>query len=103
MYENEIIHFIGGTTDYIGELDQGDHPNGIGWWRIKNPCLSIQAPSMEGANLDIQIGRLGGPDGVYQAYVDLHIPPGIAFSEIRVLTKGGILHDLYMQEIADNG
>jgi len=113
-YKGKIVHVIGGMHDFMGEIDafcsevkddngyssiigDGKHPNGDGWIRIKNPCL-VKTVEQKNAVGEL-ISKLGGPQDVYEAFVDLYIPPGESLVEIRVLNENGGLHEAYMKQI----
>lgn len=94
-YAGEIIHFIGGMTPFLGELDQGDHPNGPNWYRIKNPCLIKLVPSETGPKTaKIDVTTLEGDNNYYRKYVDIRIPPD-SILEIRTLDKKGEFYKMY--------
>jgi len=98
MYKGEIIHFIGGITEYIGELDQTEHPKGTGWYRIKNPCYFVQQKSPDGKSITLGVSRIWGVDKLYRKYVDLYCPPD-SLIEIRTLDKNGGLYKSYMNQL----
>lgn len=96
MYKDEIIHFFGGVQNYLGQLDQSEHPNGPGWYRIKNPCnLYI---SQDKDVVRTQITRIWGVDKFYRKFVDIYCPLD-SIMEIRVLDKEGGLYKSYMKEL----
>jgi hypothetical protein len=97
MYNGEIIHFIGGLTEYIGEMDQGQHPMGKGWYRIKNPAW-VLTTSDGNDKLHTVVGRLGGPQHAYRKFVDIFIPEQ-SLIEIRVLEKDSDLYKFYLKEV----
>jgi hypothetical protein len=94
MYKGEIIHFISGNTEFLGEIDQGVHPNGENWLRIKNPCLIAYNPEKQG----VMIAKMGGIDDVYRPFVDIRIPSN-AVMQIRVLDKASELYKTYHRQI----
>ena len=97
MYRDEIIHFQGGLHEYIGVLDQTEHPNGSGWWRIKNPCSYIVQQVNENT-VKFRLVRIWGMDKLYRKFVDIYCPSD-SLMEIRVLDKDGGLYKAYRQEI----
>jgi hypothetical protein len=96
MYAGEIIQFIGGVQQYIGEMAQEPHPNGKGWYRILNPCT----PSVEqdGNDIRLTLTRIWGMDRLYQKFVDIYCPDD-SLKEVRVLDKAGGLYKGYMAEL----
>ena len=100
MYNDEIIQIIGGLNDYAGELDQTEHPNGPGWYRIKEPCLVYVEANPQTGKLTNRIRRFVGPPGDpdYRNYVDVYIPDCVQM-EIRVLVKDGRMYKVYKEEI----
>lgn len=94
-YKGKIVHIMGGIHDFMGEIE--DSPNGDGWIRIKNPCL-VKTIEQKGAVGEL-ISKLGGPQDIYENFVDLYIPPGESLLEIRVLNENGGLHEAYMKQI----
>jgi len=99
MYNDEIIHLIGGIHDFIGKFDQTPHPMGEGWYRIKTPCLTFLKEDAVNKRMTTVVSRLTGPDGKnYRNFVDVYIPDS-AHMEIRVLNKSGQLHEVYQGEI----
>lgn len=97
MYNGEIIHFFGGLTAYIGELDQIEHPAGPGWWRIRHPCIS-ESYKDDDDNLQTMVLRIWGDKKRYRKFVDIYCPPD-SLMEIRVLDKNGGLYEDYMKEL----
>ncbi len=94
-YAGEIIHFIGGVTPFLGELDRGGHPNGSNWYRIHNPCLVRIVPSPNDPNKGmVDITTMEGDESAYRKYVDIRIPED-SILEIRVLDKQGNLYKMY--------
>jgi len=94
MYNGETIQFIGGLNEYIGVLDQTEHPNGQGWYRLKQAC-HIGFDQQKKATV---ITRLGGPKRVYRDYVDIYIPRD-SLMEIRTLDKDGELYKVWNDEM----
>ena len=97
MYNGEVIHFIGGVHDYLGELDQSEHPMGSDWYRIKNPCITFQQQDPQTQKLNNVVASMAGPNKAYQKFVDIRVPPD-SIMEIRVLDKKGDLYKVYKQE-----
>lgn len=97
MYQNEIVHFIGGMVPYVGKLDQALHPNGPGWWRIIDPC-TIAAIQNDIGGATINMGRIWGVDKMYRHYVDIYCPRE-SLMEIRTLDKEGRLYRQYQTEL----
>uniref|UniRef100_A0A6M3III3 Uncharacterized protein n=1 Tax=viral metagenome TaxID=1070528 RepID=A0A6M3III3_9ZZZZ len=98
MYKAEIIHFIGGLTEFVGELDQSEHPNGLNWYRIRNPCIIFTRENKEMKRIDTVVALLSGPQKVYRKFVDIRIPED-SILEIRVLDKNGALYEHYSKEV----
>jgi hypothetical protein len=97
MYKGEVIHIIGGLNDYIGELDQSEHPNGPGWYRINKPVLSFLQQDDKGRPVNALFAYKGAPgEQTYRDYVDIFIPPDDP-KEIRTLVKDGPSHKIYMK------
>ncbi len=101
-YKGDIIQFMGGLNNYVGEVEQfednkGKHPNGEGWIRLNKPC--IQQTFREGKKTVESIGLLGGPARVYRQFVDIYVPPGQSITEIRVLDPAGSMIKVYRQQI----
>ncbi len=93
-YKNEIIHFIGGLTPFLGELKQGDHPNGPSWYRIVNPCLVRVVQQTKESAPEVEVLTLEGSENNYRKFVDIRIPED-SIMEIRPLDKGGKLYKMY--------
>lgn len=97
MYKDEIIHFTGGMVTYIGRLDQSEHPNGEGWYRILDPCtMTVYEDDKRHAQLSLQ--RIWGMSKFFRHFVDIYCPPD-SLKEIRVLDKNGGLYKAYMKEL----
>ncbi len=92
MYKGKIVHIVGMLSSYIGELQQGEHENGEDWIRIHNPC------GLKITNNQLIIAKLGGVENMYLPYVDIKMPPDIAF-EVRVVDKASVLYDKYIEQI----
>ena len=97
MYNGEIIQFTGGTKDYIGELDQGEHPNGPGWWRINKPCMIFERQNPEKRSIENVVTSFSGPQKSYRKFVDIYLSPEHPI-EIKVVDKNGDLYKVYRQE-----
>ena len=97
MYRDEVIHFIGGVHDYLGELDQSEHPMGKHWYRIKKPCLIFRQEDAANKKMTQAVASLAGPQKAYLKYVDIYVPPE-SIMEIRTLDKNGKLYEIYKQE-----
>lgn len=97
MYNSEIIHFIGGVHDYIGELDQSEHPMGKNWYRIKKPCITFSQRNEEKQRVDNVVASMVGPHKTYRKFVDIRVPED-SIMEIRVLDKNGDLYKFYQKE-----
>jgi len=97
MYQNEIIHFTGGINEYIGELDQTEHPLGEGWIRIKNPCEVIYGEKKGQGKVRLLL-RIWGVKKDYRRFVDIYCPPD-SLKEIRVLDKDGEVYKVYKREL----
>lgn len=100
-YNGEIIHFMGGIHDYIGELSQTKpHPMGPHWYRINKPCITFlqQGPQ----KLVDVVASMHGPFNKYRKFVDIYIPPDSTM-EIRVLDKKGKLFKFYQEELSRKG
>lgn len=93
MYKGKIVHIVGMLSSYVGELDQDEHPNGEDWIRIKNPC----SMKITGSN-QLMISKLGGVENMYRPYVDIKMPPDVAF-EVRVVDKASVLYEAYIAQI----
>ncbi|EFK95753.1 hypothetical protein LDC_2233, partial [sediment metagenome] len=100
----------GGIHDFMGEIETFDgpkegyepptlheHPNGLGWIRIKNPCL-VKTVEQKNAVGEL-ISKLGGPQCVYKNYVDIYIPRGESMIEIRELDEEGGLYEAYNKQL----
>ena len=100
MYNEEIVQLSGGMNDYIGKLDQTDHPRGPGWYRIKDPCLVFVREHPTEKKLQRIVTNMAGPAGSrsFRKFVDVYIPD-CAPMEIKVLDKSGPLHKFYREEI----
>uniref|UniRef100_A0A6M3IY78 Uncharacterized protein n=1 Tax=viral metagenome TaxID=1070528 RepID=A0A6M3IY78_9ZZZZ len=98
MYNDEVIQLIGGVNDFIGKLDQSEHPLGDRWFRIKDPCLVFNREDPAHKRMTTVVARLSGPDGKsYRNFVDVYIPLTDPV-EIRVLDKDGPLCKVYIEE-----
>uniref|UniRef100_A0A6H1ZKN7 Uncharacterized protein n=1 Tax=viral metagenome TaxID=1070528 RepID=A0A6H1ZKN7_9ZZZZ len=98
IYKGEIIHFIGGIHEFIGKLQQGEHPNGAGWYRMEDACLTFINKNEEMKRLDTVVAAIDGPNKAYRRFVDFYLSPDMPI-EIRVLDKNGGLHKFYNEEI----
>jgi hypothetical protein len=100
MYRDEIIQLTGGVNDYVGKLDQTNHPMGEGWYRINEPCIIFTRENPASKQIQNVIVPMKGIPGqeAYRNYVDVRIPDTMAM-EIRTLDKEGPMYRLYMQEI----
>jgi len=98
MYKGEVVHFIGGLTEFLGELDQTEHPNGVNWYRIKNPCIVFTRNNEQMKRVETVVALLSGPQKAYRRFVDIRIPPD-SILEIRVLDKNGALYKHYYDEV----
>lgn len=98
-YNNQIIHLTGGVHDYIGELAQGPHKMGAGWWRILNPCQVFQHKDPKTNSVQLVVASLWGDGEAYKRYVDIYIPPGQSVIEIRTLDKTGQFYKVYKSEV----
>ena len=96
MYKGEVIHFIGGLTEYIGQLEMSEHLNGKGWYRLNDPCVLVH--EKKGEEVRTRISRLGGPKRVYRRFVDIFIPDAYPM-EIRVLDKNNELYNVYFEAV----
>jgi len=96
MYQNEVIHFVGGINEYIGELDQTKHPLGEGWLRINNPCRFYFEQQKD--RFKVQISRIWGVDKLYRKFIDIYCPAD-SLKEIKVLDKNGGFYKAYMKEL----
>lgn len=97
MYNGEVVHFIGGAQQYIGKIDQGEHPNGPGWWRIKDPCVTFQEKDQQTQKINNVVFSMAGPNKIYRKFVDVFIPSE-SIIEIKVLDKNGQLYKVYKEE-----
>lgn len=97
MYRDEIIHFTGGIYDYLGELDQSEHPMGDNWYRIKKPCHIFQQKNPDDSSITNIVSSINGSGKIYRKFVDVRIPPD-SIMEIRILDKSGQLYRLYRKE-----
>lgn len=97
-YKDEIIHFIGGIHEFIGKLQQEPHPNGPGWYRIKDACLTFIRENKEAKRLDTVVVAIDGPNKTYRKFVDFYLSPDMPI-EIRVLDKNGGLYRFYNEEV----
>ena len=105
MYNGEIIHFAGGINDYIGKLDQTEHPAGKGWHRILNPCLHFMAKDPSSKKMqNIIVNMAAGPtaENNYRKFVDIYIPPD-SIIEVRILDQKGDLCEAYRKESERRG
>lgn len=100
MYNSDIIQLSGGLNDYVGELEQSNHPMGEGWYRINKPCIIFTRENPATKQIQNVIVPMKGIPGqeAYRNYVDVRIPDTMAM-EIRALDKEGPMYKLYMQEI----
>jgi hypothetical protein len=94
MYKEEVIHFIGGMNEYLGVMDQTEHSNGKGWYRILDACHIGFDPERKAT----RVTRLGGPKHVYRSFVDIYIPPD-SIMEVRALDKKGELYNVWRKAI----
>ncbi len=97
MYEGEIIHLKGGMVEYFGMMDQLEHPNGPGWYRIVEPCIYFQTVD-ENGGIAYQLVRIWGRSKLYKKYVDIYCPAD-SLQEIRVLDPKGDFYDAYQEEL----
>ena len=97
-YKGEIVHFIGGIHEFIGELQQDEHPLGPGWYRIKNACLTFVRQNEKEKRLDTVVAAIDGPNKAYRTFVDFYLSPDMPI-EIRVLDKNGGLYKFYNEEV----
>lgn len=97
-YKGEIVHFIGGAKQYIGELDTNEHPNGPNWYRIKRPCVTFQRMNEAEKRLENVIADNVGTNKAYRNFVDFRIPPD-SIIEITILDKNGAMYKFYHEEI----
>lgn len=98
MYKDQIVLFSGGIHEYIGEIDQGKHKLGDGWWRIKKPCV-IETVQKPGGKLVNHVVPFHYPENNFRKYVDIYIPPGQTIIEIRTLAKEGRLYEEYQKSL----
>lgn len=98
-YKGKVVHIIGGIHDFMGVIENFPelHPNGLGWFRIKNPCL-IKTVEQKNSVGEL-ISKLGGPQCVYENFVDIYIPPGESMIEIRVVDVEGGLYEAYTKQL----
>ncbi len=95
-YNNEIIHFCGGMREYIGKLEQSEHPAGEGWIRILDPALMRYTQDEKGVQFNVM--RIWGEDHLYRRFVDIYCPSD-SLKEIKVLDKNGGLYKTYQKEL----
>lgn len=93
MYEGKIIHIVGITNGYLGEVENKDHPNGKTWIRLLNPC------AMHNQDNQINVITMCGPEELYEPFVDINLPGDLHY-EIRVVKEGRALHAAYKKEIS---
>lgn len=93
IYKGQVVQFIGGPQEYLGELEEHPTP---GWVRIKNPCMI--GPKREGDMVRVMIVKHGGHQKAYRPYVDIWIP-GDSIVEIRPLHPKGEMFKIYQKEI----
>ena len=101
MFNGETIHISGGLFDYIGELDQSEHPLGKGWWRIKNPCIALARNNPTNNKVELVIAPMRGDPGDknYKNHVDFYIPETMRV-DIKTLDKKGRLYNHYQKRIS---
>jgi hypothetical protein len=97
-YKGEVIHFIGGIHEFIGEVEVGPPMDHGRWYRIKNPCQSFVKQNEVQKRVDTIITSLAGPRKIYRKFVDLYVSHDMPL-EIRVLDKNGELYKVYQQEV----
>jgi len=93
-YKGEVVHIIGGIQEYIGEIEEGDHKNGIGWHRINNACLTFKRVYDNDKKIHTVVSALRG----YRKFVDQYIPPDLPI-EVLTLDKNDELYKVYKKEI----
>lgn len=98
MYEGEIIQFSGGIREYMGELDQTEHPLGKTWYRLKNPCVLVQRNNPQKNSVENVIAAIWGHNKAYRKFIDIRVPEE-SILEIRVLDKNGEFYKVYKQEV----
>ena len=99
MYNDEVVQVMGGMNDYVGVLDQREHPLGKEWMRIKEPCLIFQRENPQTKQLGNVIVYMPGMRKTYRKYVDIRIPADMPM-EIRTVDKNGDLYKVYQAEIS---
>lgn len=97
-YKNQIVQFIGGPHDYIGEIDTAPHKMGPGWWRVLNPCQVFQHKNPQTQSMQLVVASLWGDGEAFKKYVDIYLPPDFAI-EIRTVNKKGQLYKVYIKEV----
>jgi hypothetical protein len=97
-YNGEVIHFSGGINDYIGELDQSEHPMGPNWYRIKNACVTFQHQHPETQRIEQVISYVSNNKS-FRKFVDVRVPDD-SIVEVKVVDKDGHLYKVYKAEIA---
>jgi len=93
----DIVHLIGGITEYAGEISLISEEKMGYWVSIKNPCILMMV--QKGNQMLSTLSILGGPEYVYEHHVILYLPKD-SLIEIRVLDREGGLYALYKKQAA---